>query len=423
MVNSKPRSILGWRGFGLAITLVGCALFAVSSPTAAAPDEERLGKSSGYPIGTPETWFFDERVRVGSFSHLDRIFPHATLKRAPRPLPLPTAENPPVIRYAFQGQTLGIGDFLARQRITGLLILKDGQIVAEHYQYDRTAAHRLVSQSMAKSITSLAVGFALADGKIRSLDDRAAVYVPELKGTGYGETTLRNLLRMSSGIRFSEMYDGKDDSRRLGVKRATAGTVAALREFSEREAPQGTRFHYATSETITLLAVVRRAIGGSVSDYLTQRLWKPMGAEADATWITGRVDGYENGGGRFNAVLRDYGRLGVLLANDGLIDGRQVIPKDYLLEATDWRKHAEAFRPGKATSYFGYGYQFWTFPGDKRRFALLGVYGQSIFVDPELKLVMVITAVAREALVGQGTLAAERSALWRALIAAYEKKR
>ncbi len=423
MANSKPKLIVGRRGIAVAIALLGGAVVTLTSPTIAAPDEERLGKASGYPIGTPSNWFFDEKVRVGSFSHLDRIFPHATLKRAPRPLPLPAAQNAPSIRYTFKGQTFGIGDFLARQRITGLLILKDGQIVAEHYQYDRTPAHRLVSQSMAKSITSLAVGFAVAEGKIRSLDDRAAEYVPELAGTGYGETTLRNLLRMASGIRFSETYDGKDDAKRLGDTRAKAGTVAALRDFSERDAPQGTRFHYATSETIALLAVVRRAIGGSVSDYLAERLWQPMGAEADATWITGRVDGYENGGGRFNAVLRDYGRLGVLLANDGAIDGRQIIPKDYLLEATDWRKQPEAFRPGKATSYFGYGYQFWTFPGDKRRFALLGVYGQSIFVDPGLKLVMVITAVAHKALVGQETLAAERTALWRALIAAYEQKR
>lgn len=423
MANSKPELIVGRRGIAVAVALLGAAVLGFPSLTKAAPDEERLGKAAGYPIGTPSTWFFDEKVRVGSFSHLDRIFPHATLKRASRPLPLPAARNAPPISYTFNGQTLGIGDFLARQRITGLLIVKDGQILAEHYQYDRTPAHRLVSQSMAKSITSLAVGFALAEGKIRSLDDKAAAYIPELAGTGYGETTLRNLLRMASGIRFSEEYDGKDDSKRLGDVRGKDGTIAALKLFSDREAPQGTRFHYATSETITLLAVVRHAIGGSVSDYLAERLWQPMGAEADATWTTGRVDGYENGGGRFNAVLRDYGRLGVLLANNGAIDGRQIIPKDYLLEATDWRKQPEAFRPGKATSYFGYGYQFWTFPGDKRRFALLGVYGQSIFVDPELKLVMVITAVARDPLAGQGTLAAERNALWRGLIAAYEKKR
>ena len=129
-----------------------------------------------------------------------------------------------------------------------------------------------------------------------------------------------------------------------------------------------------------------------------------MGAEADATWIKAR-DGLEVAAGSFNAVLRDYGRLGVLLANDGAVGGNQIIPKDYLLEATDWHRHPEAFAPRRATAYFGYGYQFWTYPGESRRFALLGVYGQSIFVDPGLKLVMVITAAAKNASVGKETLA------------------
>src|SRR5688572_3621202 len=114
-----------------------------------------------------------------------------------------------------------------------------------------------------------------------------------------------------------------------------------------------------------------------------------------------------------------YGRLGVLLANDGAIDGRQILPKDYLLEATDWRKHPAAFAPGQASPYFGYGYQFWTFPGEKRRFALLGVYGQSIFVDPALKLVMVVTAVTKSAQQAGQPFARERNAVWRALVSKY----
>jgi len=100
-------------------------------------------------------------------------------------------------------------------------------------------------------------------------------------------------------------------------------------------------------------------------------------------------------------------------------DGRQILPKDYLLDATDWHRQPDAFAPRKAKPYFGYGYQFWLFPGEKRRFALLGVYGQSIFVDPELKLVMVITAAAKNASVGKESLARERDALWRGVVARY----
>ena len=169
---------------------------------------------------------------------------------------------------------------------------------------------------------------------------------------------------------------------------------------------------------MALTLLLRAVTGTSVSEYLTTRLWQPMGAEADATWIRTK-DGTEVGSGSFNAVLRDYGRLGILLANDGALDGRQIVPKDYLLDATDWRRQPEAFAPSKATPYFGYGYQFWLFPGEKRRFALLGVYGQSIFVDPELKLVMVITAAAKNASVGKESFARERNALWRGVVAKY----
>jgi CubicO group peptidase (beta-lactamase class C family) len=396
-----------------------CAIFfALVCPAAAAPDEDQLGKAQGYPIGRRATWFYDESVRVGSFSNLDRFLPHYTLQRSASPLPLAAAAGAPDITYRFKDQTYKLEDFLAHQRVTGLLVIKDGEILLERYQYDRTAANRFVSHSMAKSIVSLAVGMALAEGKISSLDDLVSKYVPKLAGCEYGETSIRNLLRMSSGVRFSELYDGKDDLYRFGIARGARGAIAALCELRDREAEQGTRFHYASSETIVLAVLIRAVTGGTLSEYLTGRLWQPMGAEADATWIKSR-DGLEVAAGSFNAVLRDYGRLGILLANDGAAGATQVLPKEYLLEATDWHRQPDAFAPRRATPYFGYGYQFWLFPGEKRRFALLGVYGQSIFVDPELKLVMVITAVAKNASVGKESLAVERDAVWRGLVGKY----
>jgi CubicO group peptidase (beta-lactamase class C family) len=399
--------------------LLSCvALVALAFPAIAAPDEKQLGKAAGYPIGTRGSWFYDERVRVGSFSHLDRLLPHYTLKKAATPLPLPRAASEPNFDYRFENRTFTLDDFLARQRITGLLLIKDGEILVERYQYDRKPTDRFVSHSMAKSIVSLAVGMALAEGKIASLDDAVAKYVPKLAGSPYGETSIRNVLRMSSGVAFSEVYDGKDDLTRFSVVRNWDGSIEALRAFRVRDVEQGTRFHYASSETVILAVLLRAVTGTTLSEYLTGRLWQPMGAEADATWVK-TSDGIETASGSFNAILRDYGRLGVLLANDGAVGARQIVPKQYLLEATDWHRQPEAFAPGKATPYFGYGYQFWLYPGEKRRFALLGVYGQSIFVDPELKLVMVITAAARNASVGKESLAAERDAVWRGVIRKY----
>jgi CubicO group peptidase (beta-lactamase class C family) len=331
-------------------------------------------------------------------------------------LPLPVAADELKVEYRFEKQAHTLDDFLNRQRITGLLVIKDGEILFERYQYDRKPTDRFVSHSMAKSIVSIAIGMALAEGKIASLDDPVSKYEPKLAGSAYGETSIRNVLRMSSGVPFTEVYDGKDDLARFGNLRGARGSIDALRAFGPREVEQGTRFHYASSETVILTVLLRAVTGTTLSDYLTARLWQPMGAEADATWIRSR-DGIEIGAGSFNAILRDYGRLGVLLANDGAVGTQQVVPKDYLIEATDWHRQPEAFAPRKATPYFGYGYQFWLFPGEKRRFALLGVFGQSIFVDPELKLV--ITAAAKNASVGKEALAAERNAVWRGLVGKY----
>jgi CubicO group peptidase (beta-lactamase class C family) len=367
------------------ILLQCAALIALASSAAAAPDEDSLGKAAGYPVGTRGSWFYDESVRVGSFSHLDGLLPHYTLRRAASPLPLPLAASELKVEYRFKEQTYTLDDFLQHQRVTGLLVIKDGEIQLERYQYDRKPADRFVSHSMAKSIVSIAVGMALAEGKIASLDDVVSKYEPKLAGCAYGDTSIRNVLRMSSGVPFNEVYDGKDDLTRFGNLRGSRGSIAALRAFGPREVEQGTRFHYASSETVILAVLLRAVTGTTLSEYLTERLWQPMGAEADATWIRSR-DGTEVAAGSFNAILRDYGRLGVLLANDGADGTKQIVPKDYLLEATDWHRQPDAFAPRRATAYFGYGYQFWLFPGEKRRFALLGVYGQSIFVDPELKL-------------------------------------
>jgi CubicO group peptidase (beta-lactamase class C family) len=392
----------------------------------AAPDEDKLGKAQGYPVGNARNWFYDESVRVGSFSkqgEIEGIFGGKAnvLAASSAPMPLTKLEDEPRIRWnGDRGRQLGIDDYLARERVMGLMIIKDGVIQVERYQYERTPAQRFVSNSMAKSIVSLAVGIALQEGKIASLDDRADKYATKMAGTLYGETTIRNLLRMSSGVHFEERYDGKDDLERFGRAVIHGGVEEAAKLITVRDAPQGTRFSYASAETEVLAGVLRGATGMSVSEYLTPRLWQAMGAETSALWRAERT-GLERAAGNFNATLRDYGRLGVVLANDGIRPDtqQQVIPRDYLLEATDWRRAPAAFRPRTATPYYGYNYQFWTFPTDKRRFAMLGVYGQMIFVDPELKLVMVQTTANATAKAGETTLGKNADAFWRGVVQHY----
>jgi CubicO group peptidase (beta-lactamase class C family) len=406
----------------------GLALGLLCGSALGAPDEEKLGKGRNYPVGNAGTWLREE-MRVGSFTHQGEIpgffrgVSHI-LRPAARPLTLSTAPAAPDYRWDIgTAHGLTVDDYLARQRVMGLIIVKDGVIELERYQYDRNAGHRFNSQSMAKSITALAIGIALGEGRIVSLDDTAERYARKLQGTLYGGTRLRNLLRMASGARYLQTYDFTGDTRRFNLEIMRAGVEAAAAVITERAAPEGSLFHYASSESAILGAALHGAVGESLSAYLTPRLWQAIGAETSALWRTD-LTGLEITYGNFNATLRDYARLGTVLAYDGARPddpGRQIIPRDFLLDATDWHRVPEPFRPGKANPYWGYGYQFWLFPGERRRFAMIGVYGQSIFVDPGQHLVMVETGVNATPEAGRTSLDRERIAFWRGVVSHYGK--
>jgi CubicO group peptidase (beta-lactamase class C family) len=357
------------------------------------PAAEEFGASMGYPKGNPAT-FWRARSRVGAFSHLDEIFRGRLVRKATTPSRLVRLAEPR-ITWTFQGAELTLDDYLARNPTTGLLIARGDTILVERYQYGRTDRHRLTSWSMAKTVTAMLIGIAINEGHIRSVDDLAAAYVPELAGTEYGRTSLRHLLQMASGVRFSEFSGGGEDSEQLvydTYMRLGPGGVGAVSSFNDRERPAGTKFAYASAETQVLGLVLARAVSRPVAEYLEQKIWRPVGAEADATWLIDN-SGQEATYCCLNAVLRDYARLGLLLAHDGAWRGRQIIPAAWVIAATTVRAEQPHLRPGVASPVYGYGYQTWILPGQRRTFMLWGVWGQRIYVDPESKLVMVNTAV------------------------------
>jgi CubicO group peptidase (beta-lactamase class C family) len=360
------------------------------------PDAEAYGAAAGFPVGTRQTGG-QLQTLVGSYSHFDEVVPSRPVRRAATPWLFKRAPEP-MIDYNFDSKRLSIADYLSRNPTTGLLIVKDDTIVYEHYQYARSDRDRFLSQSMAKTITAMLIGIAVSEGKIKSLDELASAYVPGLANTEYGKTPLRDLLHMSSGVAFSENYDGKDDVAQLGrdlFNQPGKDPAASVAQFNTRTSPPGTKWHYSSSETEILGLVSRAATGEPVADYLHDRIWEPIGAEADASWAIDGT-GQEITFCCFNAVLRDYARLGRLLAHDGAWDGRQVIPRQWVLDATSVQPGDTYLAPKVATPYFGYGYQVWLLPGPQRRFALLGIRGQIILVDPASKLVMVHTAVRRK---------------------------
>lgn len=391
----------------------------------AAPDEDVLGKAQNYPKAPSFFQAFQEPYKVGSFSAMDQLAPHCVMAPSKDPLVLPIASPETRFWYRFDGRGMNLDDYMKRQRVTAVLVLKDGQIVARRVNYDRQAEDRMLSNSMAKTVVALAMGKALEEGLVRSLEDTAETYAPQIAGSLYGQTKLINLMRMASGAKFVEEYSGKDDHARFNRAVRQGGAVAGAAVVTELEVAQGTRFNYASAETLMLALVIRGATGKSLCDYVSAKIWQPMGAQSKATWLINPVDQTELAAGNFNATVEDYARLGWLMANDGQRDGASVVPRDYLLQMTDALRQPENFRPGKmsnkGSTYFGYGLQTWLFPGQHRRFALQGIHGQAIFVDPALKLVMVHLAVGKDA-AGDTSghhMGGERDALWRGVVAEY----
>ena len=347
----------------------------------AAPDEALLGKAKGYPA-CPRA---EDACLVGMYSEQEKLTKrmHKVAKGA----------APRELKRADRAAELGADRFMDANRNTGLLVLQGDTILAERYNYDRKPSHRFTSQSMAKTVVAMLVGIALHEQKIRSIDDPAQDYVPELKGHPYGATSLRHLLTMSSGIRFRDDTRDRTDGDRinqLAMFGQGPGGVATVLPFNQRERAAGTRFHYVSADSQVLGLVLRAAVGKPLAEYLSEKIWQPMGAEADALW---QVDagGYEIGYCCLNATLRDYGRLGMLLANGGALDGRQIIPADWVKAATTPESRHLAY--GRAARQYGYGYQTWIIDRWEPRFALIGTRGQAVMIDPKSRIVVVHTAV------------------------------
>lgn len=380
---------------------------AVALCARAAPDEAGYGADRGWPVA--------ERGRapardelVGTFSGYDQLYTTRAVRAGGTPRPLPPWGATPDWRF--------VDDYLDSHPATGLIVLKDGKVVLERYQYGRTAQHRFVSASMAKTIVGMALGIAVAEGRIASIDDPVDRYEPALASTPWKGIAIRHVLSMSSGVAFDETYDKPGtDIAKLSAPWAAVkpgSLLQSLQRFEGHDAKPGERFKYISADTQVLAQVLVKATGEPLADYVGRKMWAPMGAEADAAWVVDG-EGMEAGYCCFQARLRDWARLGQLLLDGGQRDGQSIIPRDWVDAATTVRLRDFHLQPRRATPYFGYGYQTWIFP-DNLGFALQGVRGQAVFVHPRLKLVMVQTAVWPAS--SSPDLGRQRDLFWRELV-------
>jgi len=269
-------------------------------------------------------------IQVNTFRNIDRLFSTRTVKRGKTVFALPASERPlKNLKFSSNGKEYDLYDYVSLNRVSGLLVVKDGRIAFETYQLGNSERTRWMSMSVVKSITGTLIGAAIHDGHIKSIDDPVTRYLPQLKGSAYENVTVRNLLQMTSGVKWDETYtDPASDRRRmLEVQIAqTPGGVLDLMSKLPRVAPAGSRWNYSTGETHVAGALVRAAVGKPVAEYLSERIWARFGMESDATWWLESPNGLEVGGSGLSATLRDYARFGVFLLGGGKAGGNRSYP-------------------------------------------------------------------------------------------------
>lgn len=360
-------------------------------------------RAEDYPVGTRDSiWSDPATYMIGSFRHMGELYPAHVVHRAGPVSELPRGPALALSSYVFtEDAPLPLEDYFQRARTTGLIVLKRGQVVYERYRLGADATSRFTSWSVAKSFVSTLVGFAVAEGRIRSVDDAVSDYLPELKGSAYDGVPIKAVLQMSSGVDFREDYVSTvSDSERMWNETMQYGkqSLTDFARTTKRARPPFARFNYAGVETVVLGWLVSRTTGMTLADYLSAKIWGPLGMESDADWMTdGR--GPKANEAAFcciGATLRDYARFGLFMAEGGQWQGRQLLPRAWVEQAT--HPDRPQVQPGKLDPDYvlGYQYQWWVLPASMKELAGFegqGIYGQFLYVNPAEKVVIVMTSV------------------------------
>ena len=360
-----------------AIVATAAALAALSPAEAASP----------LPPGGAAILTWTPEQQVVGYRTMEKITPTRVVRRGTHVHALPMAPHPIAPHWTWQGQPMDVDRYMAAMRTSGVIVLKDGKIVLERYGLGRTARDRWTSFSVAKSVTSILIGAAIKDGAIKSLDAPVTDYIPELKGGAYQGVTVAQLLTMTSGVKWNEDYsDPNADVARAGVAILEPGVdpiVSYMRRLPRAD-PPGAKFVYKTGETDLAGVLLTNAVGKTMADYLSEKLWRPYGMEQDAVWVEDPA-GHERGGCCISMTLRDYARIGQFMLDGGRAGAVQVLPEGWVRDATSL--HVPF--PASPEAEKGYGYFWWIHDG---AYAAEGIFGQEIFVYPKDRVVIAINS-------------------------------
>ncbi len=337
---------------------------------------------------------FSGKEQVERFRSVEDYFPTRTIEASGTASPLtkgPFLRFPG--RYEFNGEMKSTEQLLNETDVTGLMVMKNDTIYFENYYLGNTAGSHTIAWSVTKSFVSALMGIAIEEGFVKSIDQKVSDYLPEFNGSAYETITIKNLLQMSSGISWNEDYsDFNSDINRFGRTLALGGSFAKFTKTLTKDKEQGVYNRYNSSDTQVLGMIISKATNQSLSSYLEEKIWKPLGMENNAWWL---VDdqGHEFAAAGLSASLRDYARFGLLYLNKGLWNGQRIISEDWINQSLNSdASHLLAGNNDASGSELGYGYQWWILDGDEGEYAALGIYNQIIYINPTHNVIIVKTS-------------------------------
>lgn len=360
---------------------------------------------------------YDEDKIVNNFLTLYESFNANRIEPSKSPFVFPRADGRLPDVFDVEGETLNTQEFLADSGTTGVLVIKDGVIRFEQYFQGHAQDKLHISWSMGKSFLSALFGIAIDEGHIRSIEEQVTDYVPELAGSGYDGVRIKDVLQMSSGVKFNEDYgDFNSDINRFSRAVAFGSSLDEFAASLAREKPPGTYNHYVSIDTQVLGMILTRAIDGSLTDYLREKIWEPMGMEHPVYWLKDDFD-MELALGGLNVSLRDYAKFGWLYLNKGNWQGQQLVPAQWIEDSIT--PDAPHLMPGvdnpHSSSSNGYGYQWWIPLNAEDEFLAQGIYHQYIYIDPDQNLVVVKTSANHRFNERKHNWSAKHYALFRAI--------
>ncbi|MEM9723351.1 MAG: serine hydrolase [Bacteroidota bacterium] len=333
---------------------------------------------------------FDVANIETTFLQTEELLPHKDIPQSPHPFIFPggTPIHLPD-SFALAQMAFGTEKYLDSSFTQGLIVIQDDSLVYEKYGRGQTASTPRIIWSVTKSYVSALMGIAIEEGHIESIEQTIEEYVPELKGSGYEGVRIKDVLQMSSGIKFDETYGDPDsDINRWFTAFCAGDSQDKFAASLTRERVPGTFNKYVSMDTHVLGMVLTKATGRSLTDYLQEKLWNPIGSEFDAYWLMDN-EKMEMALGGLNICLRDAAKLGLLFLHEGNWKGKQIVPASWIAQSTRSEEpHLQPNSKASAHPGIGYGYQWWIPDGEEGEFLAIGVFNQYIYINPTTKTVI-----------------------------------